>query len=139
MVVGADLRLLLLRQLGERRDGDILAAQVGDEPLEDLALLPAEFRHDDTAFVQLLAWRAPIDAELVNAGADLLLEAADPLHEELVHIPGGDGQKLDALQQPVPPVPRLVQHAEIELQPSELAIEVKLGIAQERGKAALDQ
>ena len=56
--VGADLRLLLLRQLRKRRDGDLLAAQVADERLEDLALHP---RFADNHLVYF-TYIKPVDA-----------------------------------------------------------------------------
>ena len=126
VIVCPDRGLLFLGQFGERSDADLLSAQITDQRLEDLALLAAELRHDDPALVQLLARRTTVDTELVHAGADLLLQAADPLHEELVHVGGGDRQELDPFKQRRATVARLVQDAEVELQPGQLAVEIQL-------------
>ena len=61
----------------------------------------------------------------MHAGADLLLEAADPLHEELVEIGVHDRQELDPLEQRGARILGLVQDTSIEAEPGQLAIEVE--------------
>ena len=95
-----------------------------------LADLRGELRDHRDALGDLLLGRAAVDGQAVHAGADLLLEAADPLHEELVEIAADDRQELDALEQRRARVARLVQHAAIELEPGQLAVQVELGRAQ---------
>ena len=56
----------------------------------------------------------PSTVQVVHAGADLLLEAADPLHEELVEIGADDREELDPLEQRGARVLGLVQHAPVE-------------------------
>ena len=56
-------------------------------------------------------------------GGDLAVEAGHPHHVELVEVGGGDRQEAQALEQRVAEVVRLLQHAAIELQPGQLAIE----------------
>ena len=130
LVVVLDQRPLVGGQLVERHDTDLLPTQVGQQFHVDLPLLPAELGNDDAALVELLAGRPAIDAELVDAGADLLLQAADALHEELVHVAGGDGEELDPFEQDGALVAGFVENAEVELQPGQFAVEVKLGRAQ---------
>ncbi len=76
----------------------------------------------------LLFGRAAVYGEFVHAGAHLLLQAADTLHEELVEIGTHDGEELDAFQQRCAVVLGLVQYAAVESQPGELAIEVPGGV-----------
>ena len=61
--------------------------------------------------------------ELAHVAGELLLQAAHPLHEELVEVGVEDGDELQPLQQRVGGVLRLVQHAGVELQPRQLAVE----------------
>ena len=67
-----------------------------------------------------------------DAGLHLLLQAADADHEELVEVGREDGQELEALQQRHRRVLGLLQHAAIELQPAQLAVDVQRGIVEAR-------
>ena len=74
------------------------------------------------------------------AGLDLLAQAGDADLEELVEVAREDGQELDPLEQRVALVARLVEHAGVELEPRQLAVEVgerapSAGVAR-RGRAA---
>jgi hypothetical protein len=79
------------------------------------------------ALAQLLLGAAPVHGQFLHAGAELLLQPADPLHEELVEVRADDGQKLHPLEQCGPRILGLVQHPAIEGQPGELAVQVPLG------------
>ena len=59
------------------------------------------------------------------ARLDLLLQAGDADLEELVEVAGEDGQELDPLEQRVALVARLVQDARVELEPRQLAVDVR--------------
>ena len=67
----------------------------------------------------------PSGVRSLEAGRDLLLEAGDPHLEELVEVAAEDAEELEPLEQRRPGVERLVQHAAVELEPGELAIDVE--------------
>ena len=89
----------------------------------DFALPLLEFAHHRVALVDLLLRRASIDRQLMHPRDDLLLQAADALHEKLVEIRRGDRQELEPLEQRISLVFRLVQNASIEREPRQLAIQ----------------
>ncbi len=66
----------------------------------------------------------------MNAGADLLLQPADALHEEFVGVRRGDGEEFDSFEERRAAVARFVQDTAIELEPREFAIEKELGRAE---------
>ena len=66
-----------------------------------------------------------VDRHLLDAGAELLQDGGDAHHEELVEVGAGDGEELDALEQRMRRVLRLRQHALVERQPAQLAIDVQ--------------
>ena len=78
----------------------------------------------------------------VGPGADadarlhLLLQAADAHHEEFIEIRGENGQELDPFQQRHRRILGLLQDPAIELQPAQLAVDVKPRIVQ-RGQGSL--
>ena len=56
----------------------------------------------------------------------LLADARQPDHEKFVEVGTEDRQKFEPLHQRVLGVLRLLQHAEVELQPAQLAVEKRL-------------
>ena len=72
---------------------------------------------------QLLLGGQAVDRDVFDAGAELLEDGRDAHHEELVEVGAGDGQELDALEQRMRRVLRLRQHALVERQPAQLAID----------------
>ena len=62
----------------------------------------------------------------MQAGTDLLLQAADALHEELVEIRADDRDELHALEQGRARILGLPQDAEVEVEPGELTVQVEL-------------
>ena len=75
-------------------------------------------------------------------GLGLLHEAGDADLEELVHVAGEDRQELDPLEQGVPLVAGFVQHAVLELQRTELAVDVRerrTGVARGRRRPGGDR
>ena len=130
---GKDVRQIALAQLRPLVVGKLVPADDRDavrrQQVQQLQIRPAQFLgqilDEREAGRDLLLRRAAVDRQIMHAGADLLLQAADPLHEELVEIGVDDRQELDALEQPVARVLGLVQHPPIEGEPSQLAIEVE--------------
>ncbi len=78
------------------------------------------------AVADLALRRAAIDGALVDAGADLLFQAADALHEELIEIVADDRQKLHALEQRRAAIFSLVQHPLVEVEPGQLTVQIEL-------------
>ena len=74
-----------------------------------------------------------------DAGLHLLLQAADADHEELVEVGAEDGQELEPLQQRHLRVLGLLQHAAVELQPAQLAVDVQGRIVKCRHRRPLWQ
>src|SRR6516165_6494107 len=65
----------------------------------------------------------PVRALDRNAGALLALEAGNADHEEFVEVVGGNRQKPNTLEQGMGVVCRLLEHAAVELEPRQLAID----------------
>ncbi len=71
-----------------------------------------------------------VGARLLPGEGNLLLEASDTNLEELVQVAGEDQQKFQALQQRVGLVQCLFQHADVELQLRQLAVDVQAAVIQ---------
>src|SRR5471032_3068675 len=71
-----------------------------------------------------------IGAGLFTGKGDLLLQAGHANLEELVQVAGEDQQKLQPLQQRIGLIQRLFQHADVELQLRELAMDVQAAVIQ---------
>src|SRR5229473_6906539 len=119
--------LLLDTQVLMRNQPDTVCLREGEKPGQNFAL--ALLLHADLsiAFGDLPRWRAPVDRKLLNAGSGLLLQAADPFHEELVKIGGGNREKFEPLEQRVTLVLRFGENPAVECEPGQLAVEVELG------------
>ena len=78
--------------------------------------------------------RAAVLQRGLDAGLDLVVQAGDPHHEELVEVRRHDRAELHALQQGDVVVLGQLEHARVEVEPRELAVEVQLG----RGEIYLD-
>ncbi len=74
---------------------------------------------------ELLLRRHPIGHRVRKLGGDLLLEPGDPDHEEFVEVRLGDGYETQPLQQRMPLVTGLRQHALVERHPGELPVYVE--------------
>jgi hypothetical protein len=124
-IVVPDLLALPGGKIGKIADGDPFLLQQILEVVEQ-ALFPSLVLADGcVALLDLLLGGAAVDGPLQHPGAFLLLEAADPFHEEFVQIRTGDSGELDPLQQRRAFVEGLVQHALIEGQPGQLPIEIE--------------
>jgi hypothetical protein len=104
--------------------------------LEDLALLYQEFAVAGADRRQLFGGRLLTRVRRHRPGLGLLHQPRDADLEELVHVAGEDRQELGAFQERVACVAGLVQHAPVELQRAELAVDVgELGTHLVRGRA----
>ena len=83
--------------------------------------------------VERLARRAPVLQRRLDAGVDLVVQAGDADHEELVEVRRVDRAELHALQQRDARVLGELEHALVELEPRQLAVEVER--ADRRGRA----
>ncbi len=77
--------------------------------------------------VQRLRGPAPVLQRLVDPGLDLVVQAGDADHEELVEVRGRDRAELEPLEQRHRVVLGELEHARVELQPGELAVEEQRG------------
>ena len=74
---------------------------------------------------ELLLGRQPVGRDVLAVRPHLLLQDRDANHEELVEVGADDGEELDALEQRVAAIARLVEHPLVERQPAELAVDVE--------------
>ena len=72
---------------------------------------------------QLLGRGQSIRAAGDDAGAHLALEAGDAHHEEFVEIVGGNRQETHPLQQRMIGVAGLLEHATVEMEPRQFAVD----------------
>ena len=69
----------------------------------------------------------------MDLGFDLLLEARDPDHEELVEVRPVDRDEFEPLEQRVARVEGLLEDPVVERQPRQLAVDVEPGIVERPG------
>jgi hypothetical protein len=115
---------------GERvggRDVYVVLRKRHEQLREQASLVGLDLADHGVAFGYLLLRRTAVDRELLNARGNLLLEAADALHEELVQVRRRDGEEADPLEQRVAAILRFSEDATIERESGELAIEVDPG------------
>ena len=114
--------------LGDRRVVDDLDA-LGREALaqlqEDRRVLGDELEDALAGVRQLLAGRPPVGRPGDGSRLDLLAQAGDADLEELVEVAGEDRQELDPLEERIAGIARLVEDPRVELEPGQLAIEVR--------------
>ena len=60
-----------------------------------------------------------------GASGELLLQPGDANLEELIEVAREDGQEADAFEQRIALVDRFVQHAIVEVEPRQLAVDVR--------------
>ena len=90
-------------------------------------------QHRTQCFVdrrQLLLWRSPIRGCLGYVGLYLLFEAPDAFHRKLVEIAGDDSEEPDPLQQRIPFVQCLMEHAPLESERTQFTIEIQRRVGQ---------
>ena len=81
-----------------------------------------------------LRWGHAVGTAGVDAGFDLIVDAGDADHEELVEVGDEDRQELQPLDQRHRLVLGELEHAIVEVEPRQLAVEVQL--RSRRGRAA---
>src|SRR6266513_4252418 len=93
---------------------------------EDAILLGDELVHPAFDGGELLGGREAVGPVVLrlDPGVHLLLQAGHPDLEELVQVGAEDREELEALEPRVRRVGRLIQHAGVELEPGELAVQV---------------
>jgi hypothetical protein len=72
---------------------------------------------------QRLLGREPVGGTAHDAGRDLIHQARDADHEELVHVPGEDRAEVDAVEERHRLVACELEHAAVEVQVRELPVE----------------
>ena len=77
--------------------------------------------------LELLGDRHAVGGQLAAAELLQLLQARDADLEELIEVAAGDAQELQPLEQRHPGVEGLIEHALVELQEREFAVDVVLG------------
>ena len=110
---------------------DLLLGQFGQQHImEDRVLAGDLLMHHLANARQRLVRLQAVGAGLLAGEVDLLLQAGNADLEELVQVAGEDQQELQTLQQRVGLVQRHVQHADVELQLGQLAVDVQAGVVQ---------
>jgi hypothetical protein len=100
------------------------ALEAGEDLLVEQTPLLGEHRpHRGIDGVELLARGQAVGGGLADVAGDLLLEPADPLHEELVEVAVRDGDELEPLEQRVVVRGGLGEDPPVELEPRQLAVE----------------
>ena len=92
-----------------------VAERVGREP----GLLEHALADED----QLVGGRERFPRRAADARVDLPPKAADALHEEFVEVRAEDREEAHALEERVARIERLREHAAVELEPLEVAVE----------------
>jgi hypothetical protein len=122
-------RLRLGLEVVERYEANAAGGELrreGQRPAQ-LHLAP----HLTAAFedeAQLLDDRSVIDGAVERVALRAALQPPDPLRVKLIEVGRGDSEEADALQQRIPLVARLREHALVELEPAQLAVLVQHGI-----------
>ncbi|MNE21971.1 hypothetical protein D3C80_1151560 [compost metagenome] len=100
--------------------------------VEDRVLTMDLAVHHFTDSRQRLVRLQAVSAGLLTGKGDLLLQARHTNFEELIQVAGEDQQELQPLQQRIVLIQRLFQHADIELQLGQLAVNVQAAVIQTR-------
>ncbi len=120
-------RLVVLGDRGVVDELDALGGERAPDRDVDRRVIGDELEDALAGRGQLLVGGPAVGRAGDLAGLDLLAQAGDPDLEELVEVAGEDGQELDPLEQRVALVARLVQDAGVELEPGQLAVQVRVG------------
>ena len=113
-----------LGEVAPAHDGDAGVGERRGERVEEHQLLPldeAPGRLGDLG--ELLRRGAPVRGRLLDAGGDLILQRGDAHLEELVEVGRRDRAELGPFEQRDADLRRQVEHALVERQPAQLAID----------------
>ena len=129
-------RLALLGvDLVDADDADAVLGQRGAQVALDAACLAVGQLDDPLAeLVDDLRRRAPVGARVAEAGVDLVVQAGDADHEELVEVRREDGRELQSLHERLLVLLGELEHARVELDPRQLAVVVERGIVEVGGR-----
>ena len=112
---------------------DAVPREFGGEVVEQAAVLVLHHAAHHLGDQPKLLFRGEsVGGPLAVPGVHLAAETRHPHLEEFVEVAREDGQELEPLQQRRAGVLRLVQHAAVELQPRQLAVEVQPGVVEVR-------
>ncbi len=115
-----------MRPLRATDDADAELGQLRQDAFVEYRVLPLDLPMCDLADLgQHAAWRHAVLADQLMIQRDLALQPGHPNLEELVHVAREDQQELQPFQQRRALVQRLVQHADIELQLRQLAVDIQ--------------
>ncbi len=115
-----------LLRLGDVRTVDQHDAGIGERRPQFAPLRLLIFDQDRDGLGnadELLGGRQPFRAFGVDAFAQLRAKAGHAHHEEFVEVIGGDRQEFQPLEQRIVRVGRFLQHAAVEIQPRQLAVD----------------
>ncbi len=119
-------RRQLLRVLSRLEELDAVGRELGAKRIGPASGLLIEHLPRPRANQrQLLLGRQAVGRDVLALGPHLFLQDRNANHEELVEVGPDDGEELDAFEQGMASIPRLVEDALVEGQPAELAVEVK--------------
>jgi hypothetical protein len=128
LVLVAQALLLLFVERIPVDEADALGGEARQQLLGVHALLPAQQLLDVEADLgELLGGAAPVGRRGEHAGVDLRLEAGHAHLEELVEVARGDGEELHALEQRELGLLGQREHARVEAEPGELAVQEAVG------------
>ena len=124
-------RLVLLAQRLEIVEVNAVLAQRGQQlVVPELVLVLDHLQDFLPDRIEGLARAHAVGTGVVRLVLDLLLDAGHAHLEEFVQVGGDDAEEADALQQRLARVLRFFQHAAVEGQPAQLAVDEELGIGE---------
>ena len=112
-------------------DADAVLGQLRQQaPVPAIVLLAHKAVSGLGQLLALFHRRQPVGAGIHRAFFQMLQQPGNPYLKELVQVARRDGQKLHPLQQRIALVLRLFQHATVESQPAQAAVQVVLRVGQ---------
>ena len=124
--MAGEKRREVVRVLGRFEEPDAVRRKLGPQRVGPaLGLLVEHLPRSRAHQRELLLGRQPVGRDVLAVGAHLLLQHRHANHEELVEVGPDDGEELDAFEDRVPAVARLVEHPLVEREPAELAVEIE--------------
>ncbi len=112
-------------------DVDAVLGQLrAQPPVEGARLAVAQVDDPLAQLVDHLRRRPAVRARVAEAGVDLVVQAGDADHEELVEVRAEDRRELQPLEQRLVGLLGELEDALVERQPGELAVVVELGIVE---------
>ena len=136
--VVAQVRLDLRRPLVRVQEHDALVGELAPQGRPDRGLLVQHGVGDAAHRLQLRRHVEPVRRMILDALAELPQRRRQADHEELVEVGAGDAEELDPLEQRVRPVGGLGQHAAVELEPAQLAVDVQRRVLEILGVDAVE-